>query len=348
MKTLFCPHCEVEREVTIREGEEIFNVRGEPISVLSKVAICGHCGKELVDEELESENFERAYRDYRKNHDLLSPREIRGIRERYGLSQRALAKLLRWGEVTINRYENGAIQDKVHDDMLRFIGNPRNMWDVYERNADALPPRRAKRLQERIEAALQGEVEAEFEQSLQRVLGEREPDEMNGFRRFNLDKMENLILFFASSVNHAFKTKMTKLLWYADFLCFNDTSRSITGSPYLAYKLGPVPDNYDLIFGDMQRRGVLDVQEEVFETSQIGEGFCGERIVARQEYDPEAFSPDELRCAERVAEEFKDLSATATVKRAHQEEAYKRVYKEGARSEQIPYTLAETLSISLD
>jgi len=348
MKTLFCPHCEVERAVKIKEAEEIFKVRGEPISVLSKVAICTSCGKELVDEELESENFEGAYRKYRKRHGLLSPREIRGIRERYGLSQRALAKLLRWGEVTINRYENGAIQDKVHDDMLRFIVNPRNMREVYERNADALPAQRIKRVQERIEAALQGEVEAEFEQSLQRVLDVREPSEMNGFRRFDLDKMQNLILFFASSVSHAFKTKMTKLLWYADVLCFNYTSRSITGSPYLAYKLGPVPDNYDLIFGDMQRRGVIDVQEEVFEMMRIGEQFCGERIVTRQGYDPEAFSPDELCCAERVAKEFKDLSATATVKRAHQEVAYKRVYEEEARSEQIPYTLADTLSIPLD
>lgn len=348
MKTLFCPHCEAERSVKIKEGEEIFKVRGEPVPVLSKVAICTSCGKELVDEELESENFEGAYREYRKKHSLLSPREIREIRERYGLSQRALAKVLRWGEVTVNRYENGAIQDKVHDDMLRSIVNPRNMQEVYERNADALPAHRAKRLQERIEAALQGEVEAEFEQSLQRVLDVREPGEMNGFRRFDLDKMQNLILFFASSVNHAFKTKMTKLLWYADVLCFNDTSRSITGSPYLAYKLGPVPDNYDLIFGDMQRSGVIDVQEEIFETMQLAKQFCGERIVTRQGYDPEAFSPDELRCAERVAEEFKDLSATATVKRAHQEVAYKRVYEEGARSEQIPYTLVDTLSISLD
>jgi len=219
---------------------------------------------------------------------------------------------------------------------------------VYERNAHVLTPQEAKRVQKRIEAALQGEDETEFERSLQRILDVQESSEANGFRRFDLDKMENLILFFASNVHHTFKTKMTKLLWYADFLSFNDTSRSISGSRYLAYKLGPVPDNYALIFGDMQRRGIIDVKEEIFETPEDGGEFFAERIIARQGYDPEVFSQDELRCAKRIADEFKDLSATATVKRAHQEEAHKKVYKEETRSELIPYTLADTLSVSLD
>jgi putative zinc finger/helix-turn-helix YgiT family protein len=59
---------------------------------------------------------------YRKKHGLLSADEIRAIRERYGLTQADLARLLRLGGNTVSRWESGRnIQTAAMDMLLRLI-----------------------------------------------------------------------------------------------------------------------------------------------------------------------------------------------------------------------------------
>lgn len=75
----------------------------------AQILVCVECGEEFFCEELDNETLVRAYNEYRKNHKLLLPKEIKRIREQYGLSQRSFAKLLNWGDKTICRYENGSL-----------------------------------------------------------------------------------------------------------------------------------------------------------------------------------------------------------------------------------------------
>ena len=124
MKGAFCPNCEEYTEATLGMEKEVYYVRGESTEIEAEITICQKCGMKIFDEERDSRNLEKAYTHYREIHNLLSPDEIRTIREKYGLSQRAVSRLLGWGEITIHRYENGAIQDNVHDSTLRLIENP--------------------------------------------------------------------------------------------------------------------------------------------------------------------------------------------------------------------------------
>jgi len=65
---------------------------------------------------------ERALVAYRSRYDLLSPDEIRSIRERHHLTQAQLARLLRLGGKTISRWESGRnIQTAAMDVLLRLI-----------------------------------------------------------------------------------------------------------------------------------------------------------------------------------------------------------------------------------
>lgn len=65
---------------------------------------------------------ERAFDKYRAKHELLSPEEIRQIREQLGMSQKELAKKLQLGEVTISRWEsNSVIQTAALDLLLRLM-----------------------------------------------------------------------------------------------------------------------------------------------------------------------------------------------------------------------------------
>ncbi|HBT48684.1 MAG: Transcriptional regulator, XRE family [Caldanaerobacter subterraneus] len=147
----FCPVCGKEQETEVIEKEEVSTVRGDEIKALARIRVCSVCGEELFDEELEEENIQRVYDIYRKKHGILSPEEVRNIRESYGLSQRAFAKLLGIGEASIARYETGALPEKSLSNMIMLLKDPKNMEKLLEKNEEALTPREKIRLLRRLE-----------------------------------------------------------------------------------------------------------------------------------------------------------------------------------------------------
>lgn len=107
----FCEKCMKKVHWHYIEKIETTEVKDEKIEMLQKVGICNECGHEIYVRELENENLEKLYNEYRRRKGLLQPAEIKAIREKYGLTQSQFAKLLCVGEKTITRYENGSIQD---------------------------------------------------------------------------------------------------------------------------------------------------------------------------------------------------------------------------------------------
>lgn len=340
MKGNFCPNCGEYTDMKLEMRKQVFNVRGEPIEIEGEVAICQKCGSRIFDAELDSLTLERAYGIYREKHKLLSPDEIRITREKYGLSQRALSRLLGWGEITIHRYENGAIQDKVHDTTLRLIADPQNMRKVFEANRSKLTSYAAARLEEKIAGFLQEDKEQAFHISLQRLLSYPHSDLTSGFREYDLEKLENMILYLAKHLDGVLKTKLNKLLWYCDFLHFKETSVSITGAQYMHYQYGPVPKHYGLVTGIMESAGLLDKNEVGFNTE---EGIVGEQFTALVEPSKDIFSETELKVMQFVIDTFCTYTATRVMNQSHQETAYR---KSGDR-DVISYEHAKELSLSL-
>ena len=83
---------------------------------------CPRCG-EIVLRLDEARALDRKALDlYRARHRLLSSAEIRGIRERHGLTQGQLARLLGLGSNTVSRWEAGRnVQTGAMDVLLRLI-----------------------------------------------------------------------------------------------------------------------------------------------------------------------------------------------------------------------------------
>jgi putative zinc finger/helix-turn-helix YgiT family protein len=98
-------------------------VNGEDVSVPSVLHLrCPKC-REVV---LRFEDARRLNHDaiaiYRKRHGLLSADEIRAVRERFGLTQGELARLLRLGANTVSRWESGRnVQTAAMDLLVRLI-----------------------------------------------------------------------------------------------------------------------------------------------------------------------------------------------------------------------------------
>lgn len=131
MKTWYCPNCGEITDTRIDEREETFFVKGKPITRTAQVRICSHCDEEIVDEDLDEATLRLFYDAYRESERLLTSEDIRNIRKKYKLSQSSFSKLLGFGEKTITRYENGAIQDECHDNLIRLMQNIDAFEDIW-------------------------------------------------------------------------------------------------------------------------------------------------------------------------------------------------------------------------
>lgn len=333
-----CPVC--EREATIRKvsRRETLVVRNEPIEFEAEVRRCDACGDVFASVEEEERNFEKVYRAFRKKHGLLQPEEIRRLREQYGLGQRAFSRLLGWGEITIHRYEAGALQDEAHNNELLLLKDPAAFEVLFERNKHKLSPGVSRRVERQLRELLGERKQNQLKRWLGSLFGESREDILSGYRWFDLERFENLVLYFCKSISPVTKTKLNKLLWYCDFLSFNVTGRSMTGLVYVHLPYGPVPSHYEYYLGHLIQEEVLSSKEVIF-----GEGVTGEVYEAVEEPDLSLFTDQEKAVMDKVAQLFMRMGAKAIADLSHAEEGYRRT----APGEAVSYEWAEHLQIDL-
>lgn len=127
-----CPICEDVKKLSYGSRVENLKINKQNIHVKTKVYRCEEGKHYFYDPADEENKFQEAYRKYRELNALLQPEEIKAIREKYGLSQRALARFLGWGEITVQRYETGALQSNAHNFLLLLLEETTNFERLYE------------------------------------------------------------------------------------------------------------------------------------------------------------------------------------------------------------------------
>ena len=106
------------------ETEMAATVRGECFSVVCTAMVCGRFGFQVLNPE-QTEAYSRASADaYRLEHGQLTTAQIRGYRERLGMSQQTFAEYLRAGVASVKRWEAGQIQDEAMDELIRVKCDP--------------------------------------------------------------------------------------------------------------------------------------------------------------------------------------------------------------------------------
>ncbi len=99
------------------------NVLGQYLDVKIFELISKKDGEILTNMDLQNLNAKLTFDAYKKKNGLLTTQEIINIRKKRGWSQEKMAKFLDIGLKDIARYENGAIQTKAIDNMIRLVDN---------------------------------------------------------------------------------------------------------------------------------------------------------------------------------------------------------------------------------
>ena len=310
-----CPACENYSESKLRRQEREITIRNERVKFEEKFRKCNKCGEEFVIPRIDNDPLDQAFRKYRSMHGLLQPEEIKEFRKRYRLSQRELAKLLGLGGATISRYENGKLQDETHDTLLRLAMNCENLRKLLIDSESVFTDRQKDIVLKAINENT-GQLADRLREFITLNLEDNEPNEYRGFKRFEIAKFTNAVLYFCKE--GVVKTKLNKLMFYADFLHFKDYVISITGTQYARIPFGPAPNNYDLYYPTLIRQGALNIEEIEYPD------YSGERYISKKEPDLTIFSEGELRILASIQERFKDSTATEITVYSHEEEGYKK------------------------
>lgn len=336
----FCTSCEAQRPHRIEVRSVPFRVRGEPVHVDVTYLVCESCGTERVDESA-GDPAEMAFAEYRKRHGLLTPEQIKGIREQWALSQSAFATLLGMSQATINRYESGSLQERTHDELIRSCDDRSHMENLFRRRADSLLPLQRRKLEQALQPGAH---------SIRPIPGMvlAWPDgacgtatEETGYRAFDLERFTAILSHLVRSAACVTRTKLNKLLFYTDFLHFQEHAVSMTGLSYRCYPYGPVSPLADSLLSLLEDQGIIRQERRLYENGNEGTEILLGDTGAYQEIE---FSASENAVLDYVISRFGDMSPSAISDASHKEAAWMQTPNRGY----IRYRYARELNYRLN
>ncbi len=333
----FCTQCNKKVNHSIRKNI-IKEYKGQLVNVEENIAVCDECGKDIFVPTIEEDNFKRLYEKYREMTGTVSPQEIIEFREKYDLSQRELVSLLGWGKMTINRYERGALPSKSHSDMLKSILLNEEIFkqkalEAYD--TGRINDKTYNNITKCFQSSRKNIVKSLLETELR-----HDEDILNGFRKFEIDRVENLISYIADKTDNLYKTSLNKYLWFMDFENFNENVRSLTGLRYVKQKYGPVIEKkgYEEIINLLDDKFYVEETEDVYNNSTKA------KIISKKNYDMSIYSKDEMEVINAVIEKLKSMSCSEISEKSHEEDGW----LENDINCIISYDYAEDLKIKFE
>jgi len=318
-KFIECPICGKKHVVEEKERQATVIIKGEEVAYLERFFYCENADEDecdFVTAPMMDANLLNARNAYRMKHGLLTSDEIVALRVLYGLSQVDLARLMGWGEATISRYESKAIQDEAYDIMLRLIrDNPLKALELLESNKDSFSEEKYESIKAKMKDQLRS-YGKEFlsQQALKGVYADyMEPSVWNGNAVLNIPKIEAIISYFADAVVNPLKTKMMKMLWYADALSYKKRGIAMTGLVYAHDYYGALPLGHKALV-NLEN---LNVEEEYSPNYDVML-----RFYSSEKADFSVLDKEELKILKETAGKFKTYSAREIVDYMHEENAY--------------------------
>jgi len=306
------------KEMKLIKEKATLPFRKDEFEVVYHYYLCEDTKEQFTDDELDNINIVQVHNQYREKYGIPFPEEIQKIREKYGVSASKMSEILGFGPNTYRLYESGEMPSVSNGRLILSINQPEEFIRQVQASKHLLSE---KEINKYIETAK--EIESEEQNDYWEKLFELQifqfdkPNEYSGYRKPDFEKIAQVIAYFSDKIE-LFKTKLNKLLFYADFVMYQRTGHSITGIKYRAIPYGPVPAEYEKLYLKLQDDQKIDIVEVGFDN-----GNYGELIKSNQNAELEKFAPTELSVLDSIINRFKGMTTKQVVEISHNELAWK-------------------------
>lgn len=307
------------KEMSVVKENRTIEFRKEKYNVVFHFYQCEDTGEQFTTSQMDEVNMNQVYNQYRDKYNIPFPDEIIEIRKEYDIPASKMAAILCFGPNSYRQYEDGEMPSLSNARLIQMIADPSKFIEMVNL-CDQLDEKTKQKYIVKGSQLLDKKNKNQFKFNLKNyLLGNHLADIYSGYRNPNLEKFTEMIVFFSERVK-PFKTKMNKLLFYADFLMFKQTCFSISGVRYHAIDRGPVPHNYQSLFEYLANNNEFDINYINFPN-----GISGEQFTARAErpFNSSLFNEQELTILETVCTTFKTTSTNDISEISHLEEAWK-------------------------
>jgi len=314
-------------KMKLSDGERLFTelrtvvFRKEQFDYIH-VGIMDKSGESWTTTELDEANMNQIYNQYRVRHGIPFPDEVCALRKYYGLSARKMSEILGFGANQYRYYENGEIPSTSNARMLIAIRDKRTFLSFLEASIQTIGEKDYAKIHKRITGLSQYEYP------------NNQPSDLSGYVSFSPIKIAAAVAYFIKEMGGVFVTKMNKLLFYADFLCYRRKGYGITGLKYSALPYGPVPENWGRIYDSISG---IRMDEYVFPDMM-----SGIELNSNIEPNMDVFDETEVNVLKDVVERFKDTKAGEISQISHKEKGWLENYE---RKGCINYSYAFDLSM---
>ncbi|GAB3702351.1 hypothetical protein GCM10027592_31670 [Spirosoma flavus] len=303
--------------MVLRTRPEIRSFRRESFDIIYHYYADAENDVEFTDEALDLKNLNQVLNQYRASHNIPFPDEISTIRTKYGLSASKMAEILGLGINSYRQYEAGEIPSDANARLIQLANDPDEFRKLVCISRVLEEREQTKLLTKIDQLVFEDKREKPSTWVTEYLFGSLWPSQYTGYRRPNLEKFVYMAMYFAEQVK-PYKTKMNKLMFYADFLCFKRHQTSISGATYRAIQFGPVPNNYDALYAHGVKKNLYKVRYEE-SGDKIGEQYClGDDVI----FNKELFSNDELSVLDEVVKQFSSTCISDIVELSHKERAW--------------------------
>lgn len=307
------------KEMTLQIEKNIMVFRKEKFEYNHKSYYCKDSGVHLTTTELDEFNLNQVYNQYRDRHNIPFADEIINLRQKYNLSASMMSKILGLGANSYRNYEKGEVPNLANANLISTVIKSISNFKLLVDLSNELNKDEKSKILRKIELAINGYKTHKDDIRYVGILFEDKlPDNYSGYRKPNMEKMSNMILFFSEKLIPT-ETMMNKLLFYSDFLNYKKTAYSISGANYMAHNYGPVPVRYGGIFDY-----VLDKNYIYMNMVDYGNGIWSKCFykLPQTDFDSELFSSEEIESLNAVVETFRNCNTTQIKNKSHEEKAW--------------------------
>jgi transcriptional regulator with XRE-family HTH domain len=285
---------------------------------------CVESGEQFTSTDLDELNLNQVYNQYRAKFGIPFPTEITRIREQYNVSASKMSEILGLGVNSYRNYESGEMSSVSNAKLIHMADNPSNFLDMVL-TCESLTSKEKTKLKCRVHSIIE-EYEANISDYKLReyLLGNESADIYSGYNIPNMGKLAEMVVYF-SELLQPFKTKLNKLLFYADFLMFKKTCQSISGVRYKAIEMGPVPNNFNSIYEYLNNKNDISISYKEFPKGYSGEQFF---VGQGRRFNAKLFSELELNTLHNVANRFSESTTNEIIELSHMEEAWQKDHTE--------------------